>query len=140
MNNVVLIGRLATDPDLRFIPTTGRAVAMFRLAVNKELSKEVKEEFKQQNKLTAEFIPIVAYGKQAENCSKFTKKGKLCGVEGRISTRSYIDHNGEKKYITEVVAKRVEFLEWSRNRQEQSVDFPDDDNMFIPVDDEEIPF
>lgn len=136
MNNVVLIGRLVDDPDLRFIPTTGKAVATFRLAVDKELSKEKREEFKHQDKPTADFINIVTYGKQAENCANFTKKGRMCAVQERISTRTYISNNGEKKFVTEVVAKRIKFLEWSRKKQGQA----QEDDIWQPVDDEEIPF
>ena len=148
MNNVILIGRLVADPDLRFIPTTGTAVANFRLAVDKELSKEKREEFKQQNKPTADFIQIVTYGKQAENCANYTKKGKMCAVQGRISTRTYTANNGENRFVTEVVANRVEFIDWSRKKQGQAQseinpfdDFLDDENeIFQPIGDEEIPF
>ena len=136
MNSVVLIGRLVADPDMRFIPTTGRAVANFRLAVDKELSKEKREEFKQQEKPTADFINIVVYGKQAENCANFTKKGRMCAVQGRIATRTYTSNSGEKKFVTEVVANRVKFLEWSRKKQGQT----QEDDIWQPVDDEEIPF
>lgn len=139
MNSVTLVGRLAADPDLRFIPTTGRAVVNFRLAVDKELSKEKREEFKQQGKQTADFIQIVVYGKSAENCANYTKKGRMCAVQGRISTRTYTSNNGEKRFVTEVVANRVEFIEWSRKKQGQAQsDY--ENGIWQPVDDEEIPF
>lgn len=154
MNNVVLIGRLVRDPDLRFIPSTGRAVANFSLAVDKGLSREKKEEFKAQGKQTADFINIVVYGKPAENCANYLAKGRMCAINGRISTRSYTANNGERKYITEVVANNVEFIEWGEKRQPTSGgsggvssndnpfdNFTDDENdIFQPVDDEEIPF
>lgn len=153
MNNVVLIGRLARDPDLRFIPSTGKAVANFALAVDKELSKEKKEEFRVQGKQTADFINIVVYGKSAENCANYLEKGRMCAVNGRISSRTYTSNSGEKRYVTEVIANRVEFIEWGGKRQDNPVvggaaqnsnpfdNFSDDENdIFQPVDDEEIPF
>lgn len=156
MNNVVLIGRLVRDPDLKFIPSTGAAVANFSIAVDKELSRAKRDEFRSQGKQTADFINIVVYNKPAENCANYLSKGKMCAVNGRIASRTYTANNGEKKYITEVVANRVEFLDWSEKGQGNNSmgaknnapkesnpfeNFSDDENdIFQPVDDEEIPF
>ena len=112
MNLVVLIGRLTRDPDLKYLPGTGTAVANFTLAVDKELSKDKRAEFEAAGKPTADFINIVAWGNQAENCANYLKKGRLTAISGRLQSRSYEGKDGTKRYITEVVATRVEFLEW----------------------------
>jgi len=112
MNNVVLIGRLARDPELRFVPGSGMAVANFTMAIDKGLTREKKQEFESQGKPTADFIRIVVWGKQAENCSQYLAKGKLVAIQGSIQTSSYKSNTGETRYTTEVLANRVEFLEW----------------------------
>ncbi|WP_422486002.1 single-stranded DNA-binding protein [Gudongella sp. DL1XJH-153] len=143
MNNVVLIGRLTRDPELRYIPNSGTPVSTFTLAVDKNLSKEKKMEMESKNQPTADFIRIVVWGKVAENCANFLNKGKLVGVNGRIQTGSYDDKDGKKVYTTEVVANNVEFLEWGDNTQKSSgstgSDFSDIDG-FHPTDNDDIPF
>ncbi len=141
MNSVVLIGRLARDPELRFT-TSGKAVATFSVAVNRAFSK-TKE---------ADFFNIVVWGKTAENCANYIAKGRLVGIQGRLQSRSYETQSGDKRYVTEVVADQVEFLEWgdrNTNSQAQSQpgkfnDFNSADidlNDFEAIDDEEdIPF
>ena len=144
MNNVVLVGRLVADPDLRYIPS-GNAVSRFTLAVDKQLSKEKKLEMESRNQPTADFIRIVVWGKQAENCANYLAKGRLVAVQGRIQTGSYDDKDGKRIYTTDVVANNVEFLEWgdSRNRDTNSTmsdpGFPDIDGLH-PVDNDDIPF
>ena len=102
MNKVVLIGRLTRDPELRY---TGSniPVATFSLAVNRPFSN-------QQGEREADFINIVVWRKQAENVKNYLTQGSQVAVEGRIQTRTYDDNNGQKRYITEVVADNVEFL------------------------------
>ena len=97
MNNVVLIGRLTRDPELRYIPVTGTAVARFSIAVDKGLSREKKQEMESKNQPTADFINIVVWGKTAENCANYLVKGRLVGVQGRIQTGSY-EKDGIKRY------------------------------------------
>lgn len=105
MNQVVLIGRLTRDPELRFIPNSGTAVARFSMAVNREFSKE-KE---------ADFFNIVVWGKPAESCANYLKKGRLVAVNGSMRNNNYEDKNGVKHYNIEINANRVEFLEWGDN-------------------------
>ena len=102
MNKVFLIGRLTRDPELRY---TGNntAVATFSLAVNRNFSN-------QQGEREADFINIVVWRKQAENVKNYLSQGSQAAVEGRIQTRSYDDNNGQRRYVTEVVADNVEFL------------------------------
>ncbi len=147
MNNVILIGRLTSDPELRFLPNNGTAVTRFAIAVDKNLSKDKKQELEQQNKPTADFPRITVWGKQAENCATYLGKGRLVAVQGRIQTSSYDNAQGQRVYMTEVVADRVQFLEWgdnNRSNNTQSHSSHDtagiDTNGFQPVDDDEIPF
>ncbi len=152
MNNVVLIGRLVRDPELRFIPSSGLAVTNFTLAVDKDLSKDKKAEFTAQGKPTADFIPVVVFGKIAEVCANYLAKGRMTAVVGRIQTGSYTTNSGEKKYTTDVLASKVEFIEWGdkntsgnkiQSKQYDGGDsFPDfsDDDIFQPADDDDIPF
>jgi len=133
MNNVVLIGRLVKDPELRYIPNSGTAVSTFTLAVDKNLSKEKKMEMEAKNQPTADFIRVVTWGKLAENVANHTVKGRLVGVQGRIQTGSYEDKDGKRVFTTDVVSNSVEFLEWGDKQQE----VPDG---FKPADSEDIPF
>ena len=102
MNKVFLIGRLTRDPELRY---TGNntAVASFSIAVNRNFSN-------QQGEREADFINIVVWRKQAENVKNYLTQGSQVAIDGRIQTRTYDDNNGQKRYITEVVADNVEFL------------------------------
>lgn len=102
MNNVVLIGRLTRDPELRYIPQSETAVVNFTLAVDRPMAKEK----------TADFIRIVAFGKTAELCDRYLTKGRLVGIQGRIQTGSYKTQSGDTRYTTDVYADRVEFLDW----------------------------
>lgn len=115
MNKVLLIGRLTKDPDLRYTQS-GMAVCQFVLAVNKNLSKDKKEEMEVQNKPTADFPRIIIWGKMGENASRYLKKGSQCAIEGAIQTGSYEDNNGNRVFTTDIVAQHVEFL--SRVTQE----------------------
>lgn len=111
MNKVVLIGRLTKDPELKFTPT-GTAVTTFTLAVERRFKKEGQPQ--------ADFIPIVVWGKTAENTANYMSKGKLMSVAGRIETRSYEVKDGGRRYVTEVVADEVSFLDWENKQQGQA--------------------
>lgn len=145
LNNVVLIGRLTKDPELRFLPVNGTPVSNFSLAIDKQVSKEKRQEMESKGRPTADFINIVVWGKQAEHCANYLAKGRLTAVQGRIQSRTYEAKDGTRRYVTEVVAERVQFLEWgddnkrSSSSNEKSSDFPDIDG-FHPVDDDDIPF
>lgn len=133
MNIVMLIGRLTRDPELKYLPNTGTPVATFSLAVDKQLSKEKKQELVEKGEPTADFINIVVWGKQAENCANYLAKGRLVAIQGRIQSRSWETENG-RRYATEVVANQVQFLEWGKDN-----DIPDG---FVEVnsESENIPF
>jgi single-strand DNA-binding protein len=143
MNNCVLIGRLVRDVDLQFIPSSGKAVAKFTLAVDKELPKDVKADYESKGKNTADFIRITVFGKQAEASANYLKKGIMTSVIGRISTGSYTTKDGDKRFTTEVIANKVEFLEWAdskKDTQEDDFDSFDEDDVFEPTDSSDIPF
>ncbi|HSN66769.1 MAG TPA: single-stranded DNA-binding protein [Fusibacter sp.] len=139
MNSVVLIGRLTRDPELRFIPGSGMAVANFSMAVNKDLSKEKKQEFESSGKPTVDFIRIQVWGKQAENCSQYLAKGRLVGIQGSIQTSSYKNTEGVTVYTTEVLANKVEFLEFGDKADQPKKDTSgiNDDFSFGSVDDKD---
>lgn len=101
MNKVILVGRLARDPEVRYTQS-GKATASFALAVNRFGGGG-------QNN-TADFIPIVAWEKLAEICGNNLIKGSQILVEGRIQIRNYEDKTGQKRYVTEVIAQNIEFL------------------------------
>ena len=102
-NNVVLIGRLVRDVDLRQT-STGKMMTYFTLAVNRNFKNE-------QGEQAADFIGCVAFDKKAENMARFLSKGSLISVEGRISTRNFQGNDGKTIYVTEVVASSITFLE-----------------------------
>ena len=111
MNKVVLIGRLTRDPELRY--TSGNAaVCNFTIAVDRPFNSNTQER-------GTDFIPIVVWNKQAENVKNYLAKGSQVAVEGRIQVRNYDDQNGQKRYVTEVIANSVEFI-GSRNSNNTS--------------------
>lgn len=123
MNRVSLVGRLARDPELRYT-SSSQAMCSFILVLSKGLGKQKEEEYRRQNKPTADFPRIIVWGISAENCSKYLQKGSYCAVEGRIQTGTYIDKQGNTVYTTDVVADRVEFIGTSsQNRYSPQKDF-----------------
>lgn len=124
MNQVVLIGRLTKDPEIRYAQN-GNAQCIFTLAVDRGLSREKKEEMTAEGKPTADFIRIIVWGKSAENCSKYLSKGSQCAVNGKIVTGSYEASDGTRRYTTDVNANFVEFLRGTENAAEMlQEDFP----------------
>lgn len=131
MNNAVLIGRLCADPELRYL-TTGTATCNFTLAIDRGLSKEKKQEMEAKNQPTADFLRVIVFNKQAENCANYLAKGRLVGVQGRIQTGSY-EKDGQRVYTTDINAQQVEFLEWG-DKQDNAPE------GYTPTDNEDIPF
>lgn len=110
LNNVSLVGRLTKDVELRYTQSNV-AVATFTLAVNRTFKNENGDR-------EADFINCVMWRQQAENLANWAKKGALIGITGRIQTRSYDNQQGQRVYVTEVVAEQFQLLE-SRNSQGQ---------------------
>ena len=108
MNKVILMGRLTRDPEVRYTQTNNKLVASFSLAVNRRFAKQGEER-------QADFINVVAWDKTGEFCSKYFKKGQQVGVIGRIQTRNWDDENGQKHYVTEVIAEETYFADSKRD-------------------------
>ena len=137
LNKADLIGRLTKDIELRYLGN-GTPVANFTLAVNRAFKNKDGER-------EADFINIQVWRKQAENCANYIRKGSLVAVSGRIQSRSYDTDNG-KRYITEVVANEVHFLD-SRNKNSNSDSKVNSDEKDLPEglypvdeDEDELPF
>ncbi len=115
VNKAIIIGNLGRDPEVRFTPS-GRAVAKFSVATTE---KWTDQQGQKQEK--TEWHNIVVWGKQAETCGQYLAKGRQVFVEGRITNRSYDDKDGNKSYITEIIARDVRFLgggrRWRRWRR-----------------------
>ena len=129
MNTVILIGRLTKDPELRYIPNSGKAVANFDIAVDRPFSKE-KE---------TDFFKVQVWGKMAENCANYLAKGSQAGIRGRIQNRRY-EVNGQKRYATEIIAEEVQFLGTKGEKKEYSAFKPDEVDGFRALDDDDCPF
>ena len=109
LNSTVLVGRMTKDAELRYTPNN-QAVATFTLAVNRN--------FKSQNgEREADFINCVIWRQQAENLASWAKKGALIGIVGRIQTRNYENQQGQRVYVTEVVAENFQLLESRKDRE-----------------------
>ena len=141
INNVVLVGRLTKDPELRFT-SNGSAVATFNLAVNRNFTNQSGER-------EADFVNCVIWRKQAETLGNYTKKGSLIGVVGRIQTRNYENQQGQRVYVTEVVCDNFQMLESSNvNRQSTVGDHESSTNEHptfpnsqeVDISDDDLPF
>lgn len=141
INNTVLVGRLTKDAELRYTPSNV-AVATFTLAVNRTFKNENGDR-------EADFINCVMWRQQAENLANWAKKGALIGVTGRIQTRSYDNQQGQRVYVTEVVAEQFQLLEskaqgnqgQQRQTQQQAPDFSRNANTNpLDISDDDLPF
>lgn len=112
INRVILVGRLTKDPEFK-TTQSGVNVATFTLAVNRTFTNA-------QGEREADFINIVVFRKQADNVNNYLKKGNLAGVDGRIQSRSYENKEGQRVFVTEVVADSVQFLEPKNNNQKNN--------------------
>lgn len=157
MNIAILIGRLTRDPELRYIASTGKAVASFSIAVDRTfIGKDGEKQ--------TDFFNIVVWGKQAENSANYLSKGSQVAIRGQIQNRNYETPNGDKRYITEIIAENVQFLGRSNNSQKDDSfvqasgrsnsfvpsGYEDDENSFTPkgldddgyraLEDDDVPF
>ena len=132
-NKITLVGRLTKDPEIRYTPK-GTPVASFTLAVDRSFANK-------QGEKEADFIPVVVWNKLAENCVNYSGKGRLVLVEGRLQIRSYTDKEGTRRKIAEAITSNVKFLDWPKEKGEQTV--PESigfDENEISFNEEEIPF
>ena len=147
MNNVVLVGRLTRDPEVRFTPT-GAQVTTFTLAVDRDFMTRTGER-------QTDFIDIQVWNKQAESCGQYLSKGKMVSVQGSIRTESYTDRNGVQRKSWRINANRVQFLTPIGNNNNNGTQPQGETPMFEPnfepsqnlnpaewtaIDDEDIPF
>ena len=116
MNKVILMGRLTRDPEVRYTQTNNTLVASFSLAVNRRFTRPGEER-------QADFINIVAWSKLGEFCSKYFKKGQLVGIIGRLQVRNWEYEQGQKRYVTEVVAEEAYFADSKRDGADSSNSF-----------------
>ncbi|HEN0946007.1 TPA: single-stranded DNA-binding protein [Streptococcus agalactiae] len=137
INNIVLVGRMTKDAELRHTPSQV-AVATFTLAVNRR--------FKEQNgERETDFINCVIWRQSAENLANWAKKGTLIGITGHIQTRNYENQQGQRIYVTEVVAENFQLLE-SRNSQQQTNQSGNSSNSHfgnvnkMDISDDDLPF
>ena len=134
MNKVLLVGNLTKDPELT-TTTNGISVCRFSIAVSRRYVGASGER-------ETDFINIVVWRGQAENCHKYLKKGSKCGIVGTLQTRSYDAQDGSKRYVTEVVADEVEFISTNRNQDGTSREdaLAEDVTELKPIDDDSLPF
>lgn len=135
INNVCLVGRMTKDAELRYTPNN-QAVATFTLAVNRP--------FKSQNgEREADFINCVIWRQQAENLANWAKKGALIGITGRIQTRSYENQQGQRVYVTEVVAENFQIIEKrdnTANQNSMTEQMPPSYTSPMDITDDKLPF
>ena len=145
MNKAIEIGRLTRDPEVRYSQGNNTAVARYTIAVDRK--------FKREGEQTADFIPCVVFGKQAEFAEKYFRKGTKVVISGRITTGSYTNKDGQKIYTTEITVEEQEFAESKAASAEHAANFAPADRpspsnavsdgfMNIPdgVEDEGLPF
>lgn len=135
MNSVQLIGRLTRDPEIRYTAGTQMAVATFTVAIDRPTKDKEKH---------TDFPRVTVFGRSAENCERYLAKGRLVGIQGSLQTGSYKNKSGETVYTTDVIANRVEFLEWGDKKdqpaQQQMAPPPDYAPDGFTAIDEDIPF
>ena len=136
MNRIMLLGRLTKDPEIRYTPS-GACVAQFTLAVDRPYTKDGSRE--------ADFIPCVTWGKTSETIGNYVHKGQRLLVEGRLQIRSYDGKDGQKRWVTEVIANSVQFLDYSKGSDKPAKSAPkkqgfESFGQEVPYGGEEIPF
>jgi single-strand DNA-binding protein len=132
MNNVVIVGRLTKDPELRYL-TSGTAVATFTMAIDRDYKNK-------DGSITTDFIPVEIMGKPAEFVANYITKGRLVGVQGSIRVDRYETPDGEKRTFTKVAGRNIQALE-SKSKAEQGEQTPKEAPAeFSAVDDDDVPF
>ena len=109
VNKVILVGNLGNDPELRYTPSN-RAVTELRIATSENWTGQDGQRHE-----STEWHSVVVWGRQAENCERFLRKGRQVYIEGRLTTRDWVGQDGQKRYKTEVVAQNVQFLSGGRS-------------------------
>ncbi|WP_462133193.1 single-stranded DNA-binding protein [Peptostreptococcus stomatis] len=131
MNNVVIVGRLTKDPELKYL-TSGTPVATFTLAINRDYKNK-------DGSIPVDFIPVEIMGKPAEFVANYITKGRLVGVQGSIRVDRYETPDGEKKTFTKVSGRSIQALE-SKSKATKDETPPQSPTEFAAVDDDDVPF
>lgn len=135
MNKAILIGRLTADPTVRYTQDS-LAIANFTIAVDRPIRKDKEKE--------ADFIRVKAFGKTAESCEKYLRKGFLTAVDGSIRTGKYENKEGETVYTTEVACEKIQFLQWpdqdGQAPERRGVPQEQIPDGFQMVDDDDVPY
>jgi single-strand DNA-binding protein len=140
LNKVFVMGNLGSDPEVKMTPS-GQAVANFSVATNESW----KDQSGNRQERT-EWHRIVVWGRQAEHCGLYLSKGRTVFIEGRIQTRQWEDQNGQKRYMTELVANNVQFMGGGGQGQGPGADnapLPEPtgrDAAPTPIADDDVPF
>ena len=129
MNKFIGVGRISTEVEVKYTQS-GKCVAEFNLAINRPKKQG-------QERAEADFLKIIVWGKQAEACGNYVGKGSQVLVEGRVQVRSYETNEGQKRWVTEIVAEKVEFLE---SRKSGNHSGSGAEQFGQSVSEEEIPF
>ena len=135
MNLVLISGRLTKDPEVRYTTGTQMAVAVFTLAIDRGKDKNGED-------MGADFPRVTVFGKQAENCERYLAKGCRVAVQGKIQTGSYEDKNGQKVFTTDVIAQRVEFIDFKEKTPQNANRSALNDNPpgYSSLSEDDIPF
>lgn len=139
-NKVTLLGRLTKDPVLEYTQNN-KAYIRFNLAVDKNLTREKRQELESKNQPTADFINCVCFGSMAETISKYSGKGLRILINGRIQTGSF-EKDGQRVFTTDVLLNSFEIIDWANDTRNNSnsneqLDYQED---FDPTEDNRIPF
>ena len=130
MNKCFILGNLTRDPELK-TTTSGKSVTNFTVAVGRRFAGPSGER-------EADFLPVVVWGKQAENCAKYLRKGSQCAVAGSIQVRNYEANDGSRRYVTEIIADEVQFLSRAEGSSSNKDDSYSGGNQSGPSDMQEI--
>ena len=135
MTLVLISGRLTKDPEVRYTTGTQMAVAVFTLAIDRGKDKNGED-------MGADFPRVTVFGKQAENCERYLAKGCRVAVQGKIQTGSYEDKNGQKVFTTDVIAQRVEFIDFKEKNPQNANQSAWNDNPpgYSSLSEDDIPF
>ena len=133
INNFNGIGRLTRDPELRYTQA-GQSICSFTIAIDRQLSKDKKQEMESKGQATCDFINIVTWAKTAEFSANYLKKGLMVGISGRLQSGKYENKEGQTIYTTDVNCNEITMVEW----QDKGSDNNTQD--FHPIDNDSIPF
>ena len=122
MNNVVMIGRLTKEPELKYTGSNNTALCNFSIAVDRSFAKKDDE-------IKADFFNVSVWGKIAETCSKYLKKGRQVAIKGRFQNNNYTDKDGVKRYSVELVAEQVDFIDWGDKSKEEKNTIEENPNI-----------